>query len=131
VSILYGEALAISVSFDDSAVPGYCWVWAEIDYQYPTKGIGETAIRLEGQREVDFTFGWANVRLIPIFVTRFLVRLYYWGSETVTVNVTISRLTNIATLAGLGLLVASAFVVMAPVMVDMIGRWRSREQLVK
>ena len=131
VSILYGEALAISVSFDDSAVPGYCWVRAEIDYQYPTKGVGETAIRLDGQREVDFTFGWANVRLIPLFVTRFLIRLFYWGSETITVNVTISRLTNIAVFAGLGLLVASAFVVMAPVMIDMFGRWRSKEQLMK
>jgi len=129
VSILYGEALAISVSFDDSAVPSDCWVWAQIDYQYPTKSIGETAIRLEGQREVDFTFSWANVHLIPFFVTCFLVRLFYWGSETVMVNVTISRLTNIATLAGLGLLVASVFVVIAPVMIGMFGRWRSKEQL--
>ena len=131
VRILYGESLGIRVVFDDTAVPDDCWVWAQVDYQYPTKSIGETAIRLEGQREVNFTFGWENVRLIPIFVTRFLVRLFYWGSETVTVNVTISRLTNIATFAGLGLLVASAFVVMTPVLIDMIGRWRSKEQLMK
>lgn len=131
VSILYGESLGISVSFDDSAVPGYCWVWAEIYYQYPTKGVGQTAIRLEGQREVSFTFGWANVRLIPIFITRFLVRLFYWGSETVTVNVTISRLANIAAFAGLGLLVASVTIIMAPVMINMFGRWRTKEQLMK
>ncbi len=131
VSIPHGWSLWINVIFDDSAVPEDCWVWTQVDYRYPTKYIGETAIRLEGQREVSFTFGWENVRLIPIFVTGFMVRLFYLGSETVTVNVTISSLATVATVVGLGLILVSVLVTIAPVMMNMFGGWRTKEQLMK
>ncbi|MDH4213945.1 MAG: hypothetical protein OEV85_08490 [Candidatus Thorarchaeota archaeon] len=118
VSLLYGESLEIRVSFNESADPEDCWVWALVNYQYPTKGISETALRFEGQREVDFTFGWEDVRLIPVFVTGFVLRLFYYGTNTVAVDVIITSLTNMIVATGVGLLSISATMVLIPIFVN-------------
>jgi hypothetical protein len=122
LSIIYGESVNVMVEFDSSATSDDCWVWALVNYQYPTKEIGETAIRLEGQREVSFTFGWENVRLIPVFVTGFIVRLFYWGVGIVSVNVVIARLGNLVTLSGLGLIGILAAAILKPVIISRLGK---------
>jgi hypothetical protein len=122
LSIFYGESVSVIVEFDSSATPDDCWVWALVNYQYPTKGISETAIRLEGQREVSFTFGWENVRLIPIFVTGFVVRLFYLGIDVVSVDVVATSLVNLVTLTGLGLLVILAVTILKPAIISRFGK---------
>jgi hypothetical protein len=89
-------------------------VWALVFYQYPTKTIIETAIRFEGQREVSFEFGWENVRLIPVFVTGFMVRLFYLGADSVSVDVVVTSLANLVTLTGLGFLVILVVPILKP-----------------
>jgi hypothetical protein len=126
VNLLYGESLTIRVSFDDSADPEGCWVWALVNYQYPTKGISETALRFEGHREVDFMFGWENVRLIPIFVTGFVLRLFYYGTNTVTVDVIVTSLANVIVATGVGLISVSAAMVVVPVFVNRVDTYRTR-----
>ncbi len=118
LSISYGESVNVRVEFDSTATPEDCWVWALVNYQYPTKGVGETPIRLEGQREVIFTFGWENVHLIPVFVTGFVVRLFYWGVGIISVSVVITRLANLVTLAGFGLLIILIVTILKPSIVN-------------
>lgn len=122
LGIFYGESVSVIVEFDSSATPDDCLVWALVNYQYPTKGISEAAIRLEGQSEMSFTFGWENVRLIPIFVTGFLVRIFYFGTESVSVDVYIIRLGNLVTLIGLGLLVILIAIVLKPAIINQVGK---------
>jgi hypothetical protein len=122
LGIFYGESVSVIVEFDSSATPGDCLVWALVNYQYPTKGISEAAIRLEGQREMYFTFGWENVRLIPIFVTGFLVRIFYFGTESVSVDVSITRFGNLVTLTGLGLLIILAAIILKPVIINQVDK---------
>ncbi|MFW9962069.1 MAG: hypothetical protein ACFFCX_00750 [Candidatus Sifarchaeia archaeon] len=122
LSIFYGESVSVIVDFDISATPNDCWVWALVNYQYPTKGISETAIRLEGQREVSFTIGWENVRLIPVFVTGFVVRLFYYGIEHVSVDVVIARAGNLITLVGLGLVVILAAAILKPTIINRLSK---------
>jgi hypothetical protein len=121
LSIFYGESVSVTVEFDSFATPDDCWVWTVVNYQYPTKGVSETAIRLEGQREVSFTFGWEIVHLIPIFVTGFMVRLFYLGIDSVSVDVSILRLGNLVTLTGLGFLVILAAIILKPVITNRLG----------
>ena len=122
LGIFYGESVSVIVEFDSSATPDDCLVWALVNYQYPTKGISEAAIRLEDQREMSFTFGWENVRLIPIFVTGFLVRIFYFGTESVSVDVSITRLGNLVTLTGLGLIVILTVIILKPVIINQVGK---------
>jgi hypothetical protein len=122
IGIFYCKSVSVTVEFDSSATPDDCLVWALVNYQYPTKGISEAAIRLEGQREMSFTFGWENVRLIPIFVTGFLVRIFYFGTESVSVDVSITRLGNLVTLTGLGILVILTAIVLKPVIINRLGK---------
>ena len=128
LSIFYGESVSVIVEFDSSATPDDCWVWALVNYQYPKKGIGETAIRLEGQREVGFTFGWENVRLIPVFVTGFIVRLFYLGTESVSVDVVVTRLVNLVTLTGLGFLVILAVTILKPAIISRFGNQKKQQE---
>ncbi len=71
-------------------------------YQYPTKGVGETVLRFDGQQEVIFSLGWENVGFIPILVTGFVIRLFYYGSDSVPVDVVIKKVVNPVTFTGLG-----------------------------
>ena len=128
LSIFYGESVSVIVEFDSSATPDDCWVWALVNYQYPTKGIGETAIRLEGQREVGFTFGWENVRLIPVFVTGFIVRLFYLGTESVSVDVVVTRLVNLVTLTGLGFLVILTVTILKPAIISGFSKQKNQQE---
>ncbi len=118
LNIFYGESVSVSVEFDSSATPDDCWVWALVNYQYPTKGISETAVRLEGEREVSFIFGWENIRLIPVFVTGFTIRIFYLSTESVSVDVLITRLGNLATLTGLGLIVVLTAIILKPFIIN-------------
>ena len=122
LGIFYGESVSVIVEFDSSTSPDDCLVWALVNYQYPTKGISEAAIRLEGQREMSFTLGWENVRLIPIFVTGFLVRIFYFGTESVSVDVSITRFGNPVTLTGLGLLVILTAIILKTVITKQVGK---------
>jgi membrane protease YdiL (CAAX protease family) len=119
--------VSVTVVFDSSATPADCWVWALVNYQYPTKGISETGIRLEGQRDVSFTFGWENVYLIPVFVTGFIVRLFYLGTTRVSVDVVVTSLANLVTLTGLGFLVTIAVIILKPVIISRFG-YRKKQQ---
>ncbi|MEE9353742.1 MAG: hypothetical protein V3U94_04895 [Candidatus Thorarchaeota archaeon] len=122
LSILYSESVRVIVEFDSSATPDDCVVWALICYQYPTKGICHSAIRSEGQREAIFTFGWENVRLIPLFVTGFTIRLFYTGTDSVSVDVVVTSLANLVTLTGLGVLVTLAITILKPVIINRFGK---------
>ncbi|MCK5302540.1 MAG: hypothetical protein KAJ96_05300 [Candidatus Thorarchaeota archaeon] len=115
------------VEFDSSTTTDDCVVWALVFYQYPTKGIIETAIRLEGQREVSFEFGWENVRLIPVFVTGFMVRLFYLGADSVSVDVVVASLANVVTLTGLGFLGTLVVPILKPVIINRFGRQRKQQ----
>lgn len=125
--IPYGESVRVIVAFDSSATTDDCVVWALVFYQYPTKGISETAIRLEGQREVSFEFGWENVRLIPVFVTGFMVRLFYLGADSVSVDVVVTSLANLVTLTGLGFLVILVVPILKPAIINRFGKQRKQE----
>ncbi len=127
LNIFYGESMSVIVEFDGSATPDDCVVWALVCYQYPTKGICETAIRLEGQREVSFTFGWEDVRLIPVFVTGFTIRLFYTGTDSVSVDVVVTSLANLVTLTGLGFLVTLAVTILKPAMINRFGKQRKQQ----
>ena len=127
LSIFYGESVSVIVEFDSSATPEDCWVWALVFYQYPTKGISETAIRLEGQQEVSCTFGWENVRLIAIFVTGFMVRLFYLGTDSVSVDVVVTSLANLVTLTGLGFLVTLAVIILKPAIISRFGKQKKQQ----
>ena len=67
---------------------------------------------------------WEDVRLIPVFVTGFTIRIFYLGTERVSVDVLITRLENIVTLTGLGLVVILAAIILRPVISN---RLRKRE----
>ena len=127
LSIFYGESVSVIVEFDSSATPDDCWVWALVYYQYPMKRIGETALRLEGQHEVSFTFGWENVYRIPVFVTGFIVRLFYLGTDIVSVDVVVTSLANLVTLTGLGFLVALAVIILKPVIISRFGKQKKQQ----
>jgi hypothetical protein len=98
LSIFYGESVNVRVEFDSTATPDDCCVWALVNYQYPTKGVSETVIRLEGQREMSFIFGWENVRLIPFVV--------------------ITSVANLVTLTGFGFLIILIVTILKPVIVN-------------
>ncbi|MHA2265371.1 MAG: hypothetical protein ACXAEN_23530, partial [Candidatus Thorarchaeota archaeon] len=108
------------VVFDDAVVAADCWVWGSVDYLYPTKYVSETSIRIEGQREAHFTIGWEDVRLIPFFVIGFQVRIFYLGGMSVEVNLTVTRVANIISFTGLGLLIVCSAKVVAPVITSRI-----------
>jgi len=122
--IFYGESVSVIVEFGSSATTDDCVVWALVFYQYPTKTIIETAIRFEGQREASFEFGWENVRLIPVFVTGFMVRLFYLGADSVSVDVVVTSLANLVTLTGLGFLVILVVPILKPVIINRFGKQR-------
>ncbi len=125
--IFYGESVSVIVEFDSSATTDDCVVWALICYQYPTQGICHSAIRLEGQREAIFTFGWENVRLIPFFVTGFTVRLFYTGTDSVSVDVVVTSLANLVTLTGLGFLVTLAVIILKPAIISKFGKQKEQQ----
>ena len=127
LSIFYGESVRVIAEFDSSATPDDCVVWALICYQYPTKGICHSAISLEGQREAIFTFGWENVRLIPFFVTGFTVRLFYTGTDSVSVDVVVTSLANLVTLTGLGFLVTLVVIILKPAIINRFGKQRKQQ----
>jgi hypothetical protein len=114
MKLLLGESATVTVQFDSTATQSDCIVWALVYYQYPTKGIGETALRFEGEREVSFTFGWESVRLLPFFVTDFVIRLFYFGPNEVSVSVMVTHVGNIVTYVGFGLLAVSLIVFAIP-----------------
>jgi hypothetical protein len=126
LSILYGESVRVIVEFDSSATPDDCVVWALICYQYPTKGICHSAIRSEGQRKAIFTFGWENVRLIPFFVTGFTIRLFYTGTDSVSVDVVVTSLANLVTLTGLGFLVTLTVTILKPAIINRFSKQRKQ-----
>ncbi len=125
--MFYGESVSVIVEFDSSATPDDCRVWALVFYQYPTKVVIEAAIRLEGQREVSFTFGWADVSYIPVFVTGFMVRLFYLGTDRVSVDVVVTSLANLVTLAGLGFLAILVVPILKPFVINRFGKQRKQE----
>ena len=127
LKIFYGESASVKVEFDSSATTDDCVVWALVYYQYPTQVIIEPAIRLEGQREVIFTFGWENVRLIPVFVTGFTVRLFYLSTDSISVDVVVTSLANLVTLTGLGFLVILVVPILKPVIINRFGKQRKQQ----
>lgn len=125
--ISYGESVRVIVEFDSSATPDDCRVWALVFYQYPTKIVIEAAIRLEGQREVSFEFGWADVSFIPVFVTGFMIRLFYSGTDSVSVDVVVTSLTNLVTLTGLGFLITLVVPILKPVIINRFGKQKKQQ----
>lgn len=118
LNLIYGESAVVDVIFEESAVADDCWVWGIVNYEYPTKFVSAASIRIEGQREVHFTFGWEDVRLIPIFVIGFLVRIFYLGGMSVEVTATITRVANIISFTGLGLLIVCSVSELAPILIS-------------
>ena len=114
LGLLFMETAIIDAHFGGDAAPNECIVWAIVNYQYPTKSIGETALRFEGERDVSFAFGWGNVRLLSIFVTGFVIRLFYFGPNQVSVDVAVTRVANVFFYGGVALLTVSVLMFVMP-----------------
>jgi hypothetical protein len=125
--LFYSESVDVLVEFGSSATPANCVVWVLVNYQYPSKSLSEATLRFDGQQEVSFSFGWENVRYIPIFVTGFMIRLFYMGPDTVSVDVVITRIVNPITVTGLGFLAYSITVILGPIIIKRLRKVGTKE----
>ncbi|MHA1481246.1 MAG: hypothetical protein ACTSQZ_07480, partial [Candidatus Thorarchaeota archaeon] len=89
LSIARNRSVHVTVTFNESANSGETQVWPIITYMYPTKEIGETVARYVDIHFLRFNFGWINSTYSRLFLIGFAVRIFYDGSEPVSLNVTI------------------------------------------
>ena len=120
LSIFFGEAVDMVIEFNDSALQEYCDVYVLVNYQYPTKFVSEAALRFSNQSEISCTISWEDVRLIPVFVTGFLVRVFYSGSNIVQVSAVFTRHANIITYSGFSFMAFSVAIVLIPMLLSKI-----------
>ncbi len=114
LTIFPGDSVAVTVIFDDSAIVEYCDVYILVNYWYPTKFVSEAAFRFGNQAEISCTVSWGDVRLIPVFVTGFILRIFYSGSNMVQVETTITKHTNVLAYSGVSIMIFSIALVLIP-----------------
>ena len=68
------------------------------------------------------------MRLIPVFVTGFIVRLFYLGTESVSVDVVVTRLVNLVTLTGLGFLVILTVTILKPAIISGFSKQKNQQE---
>lgn len=113
--IIPGDSADVTVIFDDSAIVEYCDVYILINYQYPTKYVSEAAYRFSNQSEISCVVSWGDVRLIPVLVTGFILRIFYSGSNMVQVETTITKHVDVLTYGGVGIMIFSIALVLVPI----------------
>lgn len=104
----YGQSAKITVVFDENSSSYQREVWPVISYSFPTKTVSETPVRFVNESVVCFELGWKNTSYMDIFVTGFSIRVFYFGNNPTSVNVTVTKTGNPLTEAGIGMLVTSA-----------------------
>ncbi|MHA1907419.1 MAG: hypothetical protein ACW98Y_09010 [Candidatus Thorarchaeota archaeon] len=90
IDIPAGQSVIVNVVFNDSSIAGLHDVWPLITYTYPTKTVSEPPARFSYIEDVTFRFGWENLTLSPLFVSKFTVRVFFSGTHAVEVNITIT-----------------------------------------
>jgi hypothetical protein len=108
LNISQGQSVTVTVEFDERVERDQREVWPLIFYMFPTKGVVETVARFVNQSETSFILGWENASFLNVFITGFVIRVFYYGSPAVVANFTIVRLENPTKVAGIGFLYASA-----------------------
>jgi hypothetical protein len=106
-SLFQSEAAQITIEYNSTADAGIREVWPMISYRFPSKMVLEAVTRYINESEVSFTLGWENTTYANIFVTGFAVRVFYYGSNVVQVNYTITILGDPNTTYGIGMIVLS------------------------
>lgn len=79
----------VCVAYEESAESGHRSVWAQISYLFPTKVLDEAVARYEDMQSVQFSFGWENATYSTLFLTGFIVRVFYEGATSVAANATV------------------------------------------
>jgi len=105
--IIYGQSAQITAVFDTEAESGRREIWPITNYRYPTKTLSESVRRFINQSQVTFRYGWENATYLPIFVTGFVVRVFYEGNETVDVSLTVMKLARPTVYIGIGMFAMS------------------------
>jgi hypothetical protein len=108
IHLSYRESANITVVFAEEASAHRREVWPVITYSFPTKTLGETPVRFINQSVVFFILGWQNVSYSTLFITGFMIRLFYHGNESTSANVTITKTGGSLVTAGVALLLISA-----------------------
>ncbi|MHA1904252.1 MAG: hypothetical protein ACW977_09800 [Candidatus Thorarchaeota archaeon] len=112
LTIFPGDSVAVTV--DDSAIERYCDIYILINYQYPTKFVSEAAYRFSSQSEISCVVSWGDVRLIPVLVTGFVLRIFYSGSNLIQAETTITNHANVITYGGVSTLLLSITLALIP-----------------
>ncbi len=79
----------VCVAYEKSAESGHRNVYAQIIYHFPTKMLIEAVARYEDMQNVQFTIGWENATYSTLFLTGFIVRVFYEGATSVVANATV------------------------------------------
>lgn len=105
--LFQSQAARITIEYNSTADAGIREVWPMISYRFPSKLVLEAVTRYINESKVSFTLGWENTSYANIFVTGFVVRVFYYGSDVVQVNYTITILGNPNTTLGIGMIALS------------------------
>jgi len=79
----------VCVAYEKSAESGHRSIYAQITYLFPTKMLIEAVARYEDMQSVQFTIGWDNATYLTLFLTGFIVRVFYEGATSVVANATV------------------------------------------
>jgi hypothetical protein len=108
LDISQGQSAYVTITFEEKAETDQREVWPMIFYTFPTKGVLEAVARFINQSEVRFIIGFENASYSHVFISGFIIRVFYHGSTAVLANFTIVRLENPTKAVGIGLLLVSA-----------------------
>lgn len=103
-----GQLSEIVVTYDSNASMGKREVWAMVGYRFPTHMLLEAIGRFVNESIVSFRLGWVNASYATIFVTHFMVRVFYHSIGVVDVNITVTKLGSPFTPVGVVLLAVSS-----------------------
>jgi hypothetical protein len=101
------EAAQITIKYNSTAEAGIREIWPMISYRFPGKMVLEAVARYINESEASFTLSWENTSYANIFVTGFVVRVFYYGSDVIQVNYTITILGDPNTTYGIAMIAIS------------------------
>ncbi len=107
-NLFQSQAAQVTIRYNSTAEAGVREVWPMISYRFPGRMVLEAVTRYINESEVSFTLGWENTSYANIFVTGFVVRVFYYGSDVVQVNYTITILGDPNTVYGIAMIAISA-----------------------
>jgi hypothetical protein len=108
LNLAQGQSFRITIVFNVSQLFDQYEAWPVITYRFPLKMVMEPVTRFINQSAVRFRIGWENSTFENIYVTGFLVRIFYFGSNEISVKMNKTKFANQLTPAGIGLVTASA-----------------------